>query len=78
MPDWRAEERALSRRVYRGLMDLGDPRDDWWVSKGILGEKLSIDPDDERLDNVARMLIENGRAETNTSDRWLLRATRRG
>lgn len=80
MPDWwwSAEERALSYRILRLLRELGEPQNDWWVSRGTLSEQLGIeDPDDQTLYSAVRLLIQNGQAEPKTADRWLLRAVRR-
>jgi hypothetical protein len=79
VPDWSAEERALSRKVLRLAVMLGDPQhNERWISRSMVAGLLNIDPDDEMLYNAVALLIKEGDAESGTSARRTLRATPHG
>jgi hypothetical protein len=66
----------LSLTLYGEIVRRGDPEQDWWVSRYVIEWELGMNPD--ALFDAAEMLVEKGRAESNTSDLMLLRTTRRG
>ena len=73
---WDPETRRLSHILLREIRRRGDPEQDWWVSRDVVEKELGMPPDS--LYYAAELLIEERRAESNTSDLILLRPTRRG
>ena len=76
MTRWDEATRSLSRKVLKQVMRLGTPETNWWTYRDVEEEALRMYPGE--LYNAVRLLIEEGDVESNSPDRYTLRATLRG